>query len=219
MSSWAVGVAHIGVGDHHDGDHNHHAATNSWVVGVVHLGVVEVKRGKGHTGGHRSTGAVHNCTPPQCANDIRRQCEAHAFIHLWILLCYYSSTFAGQTSETVCLSFFAYDCSRVCVSCSCVYTCASVFVCVTHCVHCILRNVFGRVGHLKRASIRSGLASQWDDTNCSLRRRRGVSDVWISFGKRPSEFPSYFAPPPLPSSPIKDCLSMLWSWQLFCVIK
>ena len=206
-------VVHRWVGDypqhdHHDGDHDHHTATNSWVVGVVHLGVVEVKRGRGHTGGHRSTGAVHNCTSPQCANNIRLGNVKHMLLfivaHLQVKLC-----------VCVWLSFFACDCSCVCVSCSYVYTCASVFVCVTHCVHCVLRNVLGRVGHLKRASIRSGLASQWDDTNCSLRRRRGVSDVRVSFGKRPSELPSY-SPPPFP---IKDCLAMLWSWQLFCVMK
>ena len=143
MNRWTAVMVRLAVGDHsqhnhhdrHDGDHDHHAATNSWVVGVVHLGVVEVKRGKGHTGGHRSTGAVHNCTPPQCANNIRLGNVKHmlGFIVAHLL--------GGQVKLCVCvwLSFFACDCSRLCVSCSCVYTCASVFVCVTHCVVCTLR--------------------------------------------------------------------------------
>ena len=97
---------------------------------MVHLGVVEVKRGKGHTGGHRSTGAVHNCTPPQCANNIHRQCDATALIH--------SSTFAGWTSETVCL----------CVIEFCLHVIAVVFVChVRVCILaqvclCVLRTVY-----------------------------------------------------------------------------
>ena len=124
-------VVHRWVGDypqhdHHDGDHDHHTATNSWVVGVVHLGVVEVKRGRGHTGGHRSTGAVHNCTPPQCANNIPRRCEAQAIIH--------SSTFA---SKTVCLCVIEFLCMWLqlclCVMFVCVYLCKCVCVCYALC--------------------------------------------------------------------------------------
>ena len=94
---------------------------------MVHLGVVEVKRGKGHTGGHRSTGAVHNCTPPQCANNI---CEAQALIH--------SSTFAGQTSKTVCLCVIEFFLHVIAVVFVChVRMCILAQVCL-----CVLRTVY-----------------------------------------------------------------------------